>query len=591
MDNEENKENLNPQKKSKWWIIFIIILILIGLGFIGLKLVDKYMPNFNHINIRNLLPEWGESESEIILEDTPIKTKNPPMFFNFYGDVYLPVDFVKEYIDKYIFWEESSKKLTITTENKVIKMKTDELTAYVNDKVLNLDFPIEMINNTAYLPKILLESLYDIKITCNYALDYNLVIVDYTNRPKSLATIISKKSNVRYQPNIKSPIVYDLFLDDSVYLYSESDDNGWIKIRTMDGIVGYILTKDIGEVTEVPPKEKEIITQRELWKPENGKVNLVWDYVTTIASSSQSSKLKPHKGLDVLSPTWFEFADVDGNIKNTANKVYIDFAHSQGYQVWALFGNKLDGAFNSKITHEILTNTDARENMIKQLLALTSMYDLDGINIDFEEVLVEDGDYFLQFIRELTPFLKEQGVIISVDVYVPRNHTKHYQRNELAKIVDYIAVMAYDEHWSTSKISGSVASIGWVEDAIIASLEQEQIPPEKLLLGLPYYTRLWQETPNDKGGVNVKSSAHGIEAGKKILKDKNIEPIWDEQTGQYYGEYQQGEVTYKIWLEEERSLQEKLNLVEKYNLAGIAGWQRVFTNDSIWELLYENLKG
>lgn len=582
---EDKKKKNNKKKKSlPKLILSFLILIIVCIGIY--KVVDKYMPNFEQISAQEAFPEWSNDGIMIILEDTPIKSDNPAIEEN--EEIYLPVEFVKNYIDKYIFWEPDSQKLTMTTENKVIKMKTDDLTAYVNNNVLTLDLPIELKNNTAYMPKILLKSLYE-NIEINYMADSNIVKVDFTDRAKSSGTITSKKVPMRVEANIKSPILKKLEKAEEVTVYEQGDK--WTKIRTQSGIVGYIPSKRINNINPIPVEEKKVELKTEVWKPKDGKINLVWDMVTNVESSVNPSRLKVEKGLDIMSPTWFEIADEKGNIKNIANPVYVEWAHNHGYKVWALFGNKFEGQFDSEMTHKVLTNSEARENMIKQLLALTAMYDLDGINIDIESMKAEDSDYYLQFIRELTPFLRQQGVIVSVDVTVPESFSQYYQRDEVAKIVDYMIIMAYDEHWATSPKSGSVASLNWVRRGIENSLK-EPIPSEKLILGIPYYCRLWIETPNKQGGIDLKRPVptYGMDGVKKLLANEKVTPVWDEEAGQYYAEYKKDNSTYKIWVEDERSIEEKLKLVKEYDLAGIAGWQRMFTSDEVWNTLYENLK-
>lgn len=577
IDKLEKRRNKRYKNKRNFLTKAVTLILFIALLFGIYQLSYDYIPSFKEVSIREIFPQWNNDTTVIVLKDVPIESDKPAINQN--NEIYLPVEFVKDYIDKYIFWDKAVSKLTITTENKVMRMKTEDLTAYINDEAFKLALPIEVINDTAYMPKTLLESLYDITIT--YSDSTDIAIVDYTDEIKKTAKVVSKKVNIRSEATVKAYIVGKLVLDDEVVVYDS--DEQWTKIRTKEGIVGYIESKNIGGIVEVQAKPKEVVPKSEGWKPENGKINMVWDQVFKVTSNTDAYRIKNQKGLDVLSPTWFSISDETGLIKNIADKRYVDWAHSQGYQVWALLSN----SFDAKITHATLSNTDTREYIIKQILALASLYNLDGINIDFESVAKEDGDYYLQFIREITPYLKKQGIIVSVDVYVPAAWTQHYQRDEVAKIVDYMVIMAYDEHWSTSPKSGSVASIGWVRRGIENSLQQ--IPAEKLIMGIPYYTRLWAETPID-GGVKVSSKAYGMESARKLLKEHNVEPVWNEEAAQYYGQYQQDGVTYKIWLEDEASIAEKIKLVEEHNLAGIAGWKRGMEKDAIWDVLYENLK-
>ena len=268
-------------------------------------------------------------------------------------------------------------------------------------------------------------------------------------------------------------------------LFDESGD--WFYVRTERGIVGYISKKHIGNIKEVEGKAVVEEESFPTWEPVQGKINLVWDQVFKVESSEVPSKFEPIYGLDVLSPSWFEIEDEEGNLRNIASRRYVDWAHSQGYQVWAMITNPFS---DPDLTHKVLSNTDSRENIIKQLLAFSSIYNLDGINIDFESLKKETGEYYVQFIRELTPLLKEQGLVVSVDMYVPSGWTRHYNRSEVGKVVDYIMIMGYDEHWSTSPKSGSVASIGWVEEGIKNTLKE--VPNESHSRNSLLY-RLWAE--------------------------------------------------------------------------------------------------
>ncbi len=555
-------------------ISLLIIFLIMCLFF----LLDRYLPNFEQISLEQAFPQWEDSIG-IAVEDIAVESNKKALIKN--SEVYFTADFVKEYIDKYIFWEENSDRLTITTEDKVIKMKTDELTAYVNNDILTLNLPIEKHSSEAYLPESLLEMLYNVDI--NYIKNYDIITLDYTEKEYTKAEIISKKEiNLRQKADKKSYIISKIQPNEEVYIYDYRIENEWTRIR-FNGIVGYIETKYISNIYKIEPVVEEVKNEKEIWKPENGKINLVWEQVFKVESNMENLTLKAKDGLDVVSPTWFSIADENGNISNIADKRYVDWAHNQGYQVWALIDNQFDG----KLTHSVLSNSESRENLIKQILALAALYDLDGINVDFESVKQETGDYYLQFLRELAPFMKEQGLIITVDTYVPSNWSWYYHRDEVAKVVDYVMVMTYDEHWSTSPESGSVASLSWVRESIEASLEL--IPKEKLLMGVPYYTRLWAETLTEEG-VKVSSVAYGMEKGKNILKEHNVEPIWNEKAGQYYGEYTEDGITYKIWLEEERSITEKVKLAQEYDLAGIAGWKRGLESVKIWDILKQELK-
>ncbi|MGI6235898.1 MAG: glycosyl hydrolase family 18 protein, partial [Christensenellales bacterium] len=275
------------------------------------------------------------------------------------------------------------------------------------------------------------------------------------------------------------------------------------------------------------------------------------------------------------------------SIESKADISYIEWAHKNDLAVWALINND----FDPDITHEFLSSSEIRDKIIRQILMYAELFRLDGINLDFENVYLEDKDLLVQFVRELTPILREAGIVVSMDVTVKStspNWSLCYDRKELGKVVDYMILMAYDEHWATSPVSGSVASIGWVERGIAALLEV--VPPEKIILGLPFYTREWEETPTENGNTAIKSRALSMAQVKQILEKNETQMSWDERAGQNFAYYKKGDSVFKIWLEDEMSIELKAALIKKYDLAGAASWRKGFEEPEIWDVLYDNLK-
>ena len=316
-----------------------------------------------------------------------------------------------------------------------------------------------------------------------------------------------------------------------------------------------------------------------------GKINLVWDHVSN--DSPNLAIERSIKGLDVISPTWFAVVNEEGLVFNKADSKYVADAHSKNYKVWALLSN----SFDRELTKKILASDQAQENIIKQMVTYVSVYDLDGINVDFENIYDSDKDRFTAFIRKLGTALKEQNVVLSVDVTTPSRASFWslcYDRKELALIADYIMVMTYDEHWRLSPISGSVASIGWVEKGLKATLAE--VPEKKLLLGIPLYTREWEETTNDKGEISVKSRALSMAQADKQIADNQASVIWLEDKGQHYAEYTKDNKRYRIWLEDVTSIKLKAKLVHKYGLAGTALWRKGFEKEEIWDVLQDTIK-
>lgn len=311
---------------------------------------------------------------------------------------------------------------------------------------------------------------------------------------------------------------------------------------------------------------------------------MVWDYIHRVTPDMSGEKAL---GLDIISPTWFSIVDGQGTIESKADISYIRWAHNNNLAVWALINND----FDPDITREFLSSSETRDKIIRQILMYAELFQLDGINIDFENVYYEDRDLLVQFVRELTPILHEAGIVVSMDV-TPKstslNWSLCYDRKELGKVVDYMILMAYDEHWATSPVSGSVASIGWVEKGIVSLLED--VPAEKVILGLPFYTREWEERPAENGGIAVKSRALSMAQAKRIISQNGSSLSWDEKAGQHFAYYTKGDKVYKIWLEDDKSIQLKAALVNKYDLAGAASWRKGFEEPIIWEVLYNELK-
>lgn len=501
------------------------------------------------------------------------------------GIVYMPIDFVIDYFNDDFYWDQNEKVLTYTSIKDVIRMKTNDLTYYINDEALSLQIPIrELIEDVPFMPLELLKKFahhnfyYDEKLGTLIIEDLSVSTVDGEIEPTA-----GSFAMVRQWKDFKSPIITRQLKGDEVRIIDE--DAIWYYVRTKEGLKGYLPKTEITQVIETAgvARVREVYDYSTRMTFEGG-LNLAWHQVSnSTANQYLDDKLEGVHGLDVISPTWFHIKDEEGNVTNLADLSYVRKAHSKGVQVWALFSNQFDKA----LTHEVLSSTAKRENLIKELLALSALYELDGINVDFENVGKEDGEYFVQFMKELTPYLKQQDLVVSVDMYVPSAWTAHYGREAVGEVVDYIMIMAYDEHWSTSPESGSVASIGFVERGITKTLEE--VPKEKTVLGLPYYTRIWKEERVD-GVIDVSSRAYSMNKAYELMMAEDVEFEWLDDIRQYYAECEEDGITYKLWHEEERSIDEKMQLFEKYDLAGVAGWKIGLEKEEIWDVLASYLK-
>jgi len=309
------------------------------------------------------------------------------------------------------------------------------------------------------------------------------------------------------------------------------------------------------------------------------KVNLTWDYI--YRKTPDMTDAQKIEGLNVISPTWFVLLDESINIMDKGDIKYTNWAHEQGYEVWPLFGNE----FNKEMTAKVLADPVKRKNLVDKIIDLCLKYNVDGINMDFENMRTEDSDEYTLLIKELSVKAKTKGLTVSVDVTPINKYSSWsmcYNRKELSKYADYIIMMGYDQHWEGSPISGSVAQLSWVEDSLEKILEE--VPRDKLILAVPFYTRLWKETYVN-GKTVVTSSAISMEAGERAIRDNNAIKVWDEESGQYYAEYKKDGSLYRIWLEDENSIKLKVQLANKYDIAGVASWRKGFEKPAVWNVI------
>ncbi|SDE39836.1 SH3 domain-containing protein [Paenibacillus sp. UNCCL117] len=498
----------------------------------------------------------------------------------------LSFDTVQERIDPSVIYEQATESTIITTQNKVIRLQTSQLTGLVNEKPFTLKFPLEKSGGKLYLPIDPLLSFYRIDLRESEETGAVLMFregdsirwlrtVTYAGKP-------DKTIAMRRDPSIKAPIFADLKQGESIMVWGEEMD--WYRVQLTNGYMGYVRKADaiFDREEQIPVKTEPGFQPK---RPITGKINLTWEHV--VSKNPDTSKISAMPGVNVVSPTWFHLQDGEGNLQNLADPAYVKWAKDNGYHIWGLFSN----GFDPKRTTAALSTYDKRMKMIKQLLAFSQMYGLEGINIDFENVELADKQNLVQFVRELTPLLHEQGLVVSMDV-TPRSTNEmwsmFYDRKALIESVDYMMLMAYDEHWASSPKAGSVASLPWVEASVRGLLEQDKIPPSKLVLGIPFYTRVWTETVKD-GKTAVSSRAVFMEMPQRIIREQKLKPQFSKETGQHYIEYKEDGKLNKIWIEDETSVRARIALIKKYDLAGVASWRRGFELPEAWSWIKEEL--
>ncbi|MCL2592020.1 MAG: glycosyl hydrolase family 18 protein [Defluviitaleaceae bacterium] len=577
-------------------IIIIILLIALPISIFIWRSLDRIRqqnaPNMetqDFFEVNNL----NDGNIHIIFGDEILELQNFPLLDN--NNLYLPLDFIQEYSDLPIFWDEPLQILTITTPTRVMRMFPNDLNYYLNLRPEILDLPILIRNNMVYVPMDLLNELSDFNINIRFLSENNIIIADYQDTSIAGGTAIGG-GVVRLEPNHKSYIAENLEPSTAFIAFYGSgfgEEENYARIRTESGVLGYIL---MSEFTEGVSTTHNLMAYNPLpqlreHRPIDGPVNMVWDLITTIEANANEARRVPHQGLNVLSPTWFDFDvfSLNGDMHSRASLAYVNWAHSQGYQVWAMVADNYDDRNlidqGKTISGAILSDTNMREHVITQLLNFAEEFNLDGLNIDFERVWMIDIDYFHQFLRELYPLMRERGLWLSVDVFVPAPWSMYYNRGLIAELSDFIVVMAYDDYLGTGLI-GPNASRVFVENAIINMLNE--VPAEKLVLALPFYSRIWIE--NTVTGEFTQRTV-GMLYGHTIFTRNNAEFIWLEDLGCYFAEYEEivnGELLiHRIWLEDLRSMEEKLRLFERYELAGVAFWRRGLEDPRVWALIHE----
>ena len=485
------------------------------------------------------------------------------------GMIYLSFDYIKKYLDESIEYDKSTEEVKIQNEhaNKILKL--NEYEAKFNSGTIDLRAPVIEKNGKIMLP---IEAfIYDYDVSLRYNKDIRLLLLDYRDKEYDLSKT-TKEAFLREDSSKRSPIIKKLPEGEKLYVYGEKSK--FYKVRMPEGYAGYVLKEDVDDNFE---KVNLASSRKNISK---SPINLTWDYTYAEHSDEKVNQIKSINGLDIIIPTWFSIRNGNGDMIDRGNLNYIKKYNELGVDVWAY----LDNSFNPDITHEALSNENTRKKVIDKTLELCKKYNMKGINIDFEHTKIEDRDNITAFVNE---FREKAGddFIITVDVtpQISSDVTKEpYDRKALAEVSDYIVVMAYDQHWGSSDEAGSVAQYKWVEGSI--NVLFRNVPNRKMILGVPLYTRLWKES-NGK----VTSKTISMNEVVSIIASKGLNPIWDKDSQQNYVEYEENGSTYKIWIEDANSLEKKVSLVNKYNLAGVGSWRLGFETQNIWDVISKEL--
>lgn len=545
-------------KKYKPVIAVAVLVILVAILGIVTHVVMKYIPSSEKMDLNEYYGEMADGEIALVIGTEKLEERGLVD-----GDrVYLPLDVVNTYLNQRYYWDSANQQILYATPSELTSVSASSEAGdkvwVKDDKVyLNLTYVQEFTDLDAYITK-----------------DPYRIAIQY--KFKNVKTVtVKKNTSIRYRGGIKSAILTSVKKGTKLRLIEEMEN--WDQVATDDGYIGYIDKKKVGEA-EKTKFERSFKKEQYSYLTMDSKVNMVWHQVTsTDANAYFADATANMTGVNVISPTWFYLTDTSGNIASIASADYVSQAHEKGLQVWGLIDN-----FTQEVsTTETLSSTAARQNIISQLIQAAQDVGMDGINVDFESLSEDVGTHFLEFLRELSIECHKNNLVLSVDNPVPEDFTSHYDRAEQGRVVDYVIIMGYDEHYVGSE-AGSVASLPWVEQGIQDTLDE--VPAKRVINAIPFYTRLWRTT-----GGNVTSEAIGMDQAQQTIAENNVETYWDKTTSQNYGKYDIDNSTYQIWLEDAQSVAEKVKLVSKYDLAGVSAWKLGFENNGIWQVISDNL--
>ena len=545
------------QKRRSPLPIIICLVIIAAIIGIGSFFINRYTPTDTEMNKNEYYGLTSEEEAALILNGQVLEEKGLVAD----GTVYISYSDVWNYLNSGFYWDAQAGQLMLTLPSGTLTWTPEDGSGAV---ILGSD-------GSPYISAECVKENSDIDLEI-YS-EPNRVVARTQWDGVRTATV-TETAQVRYRGGPRSEILTEVQAGDTVVFQEDLSD--WCQVATSDGYVGYVESGSLtqNEETGLPHETDEKFQYQKISL--DHKIVLGWHYVgSQEGNSSLSEVIAGATGLNTISPTWFSLADGQGNLISYADSSYVEQAHAAGLQVWGLLGDVDGSAVN---TGSVLSSAEARANIIQQLMQIAAECGMDGINVDFESVREESAPQYLQFLKELCAAAHQQNLIVSTDNFVP-TYTGYYKRAEQAKTVDYIIIMGYDKHTASSEEAGSVASLPFVEQGIADSLAE--VPAEQVINAVPFYTRGWVET---FGSTVPESQTLSMDEADAFVTEHGIETYWDASVGQNVGSVETGDARYSIWLEDEQSIAEKVNLASEYNLAGVAVWRLGFERQSVWSV-------
>lgn len=528
------------------------------------------------IMAKNLAKEKTEEKISLIINNNNVTTRLKHEIKIEDGVIYVSMDDMENFFDKYIYIEEETNEIITTYDDKIASIGFDANKITINGSLKKTNASAIKDGEIVYLPISEMLEVYNVELV-NIE-ETKTITLDSLDRKQVKANVKSKVT-VKNNDEILSKTADKIQKGSEVIVIDDIEGENWVKVRTENGKIGYIKTNKLENITIVREEE---IKEKQI----TGKVNMFWDYFSQWVQAPNRAG-QTIEGVNVVSPSFFYLDDEDGTLKENlgdAGKAYIGWAHSNGYKVWPMISNAEAGI---KITSNILNSYTKRQALIQSIVEKCAQYEIDGINVDFENMYEEDKDKFSRFIIELMPRMQEMGIVLSVDVTAPdggANWSMCYDRNVIGDVADYLVFMAYDQYGTSSTEVGTTAGLNWVETSLKKIIEYDEVDTEKIILGIPFYTRQW--TISQDGTIKSRNVVNMI----NIKIPNNVEKQWDDDLKQYYIEYKSGKDTIKMWIEDGTSIKEKVSLVTKYNLGGTACWRKDMETSNVWTIIKEELE-
>ena len=559
--------------------LIILIVLIVGLT----TFLKKYSPSKEVTDYKEYYSLSEDDELFVVYDNEQVQ--NHAILQD--DEVYVNYQTVHKYLNKRFYWDATEQVLRYVTPDGLINVTPDSTQYLLGKSSETADHVIALVRDgEMYLSMSFVQKYTDIHYEV-YTDPGRIVISDQWD--DVTYQTVKKNTQIRQKGGVKSPILSEI---KKGALVTVLDTVGsWSKVCSQDGFIGYMKTKGVGS-------EQDVLYDHNYTEPKfshitrDKTINMAWHQVTNqTANGNVADVLGRTKGVNVISPTWFYLNDNSGNIASLCSSGY---CHQQGIEVWGLVSNLENSDVDST---SVLNLTSSRDNLVNNLVAEAIKYDLDGINVDFESLSAEAADGYLEFIRELSIKCENNDIVLSVDNYVPASYNSFYDCGEQAVFADYIVIMAYDEHYNGSD-EGSVASIGFVRQGIEDTLKD--VPAEQVILGVPFYTRVWELTPvtasEDQSDQASDEAQSGYTVSSEVVSMSEVDTRvatnavtlqWLDDCGQYYAEYEHDGKTYKIWVEDQKSIGEKLDVMKNNHLAGASFWKLGYEKNTIWDTIAE----